>query len=147
MCSHRLNLISPVKYNYKIMQSNVNTCTYKRIQNQVTEISCRMMYVQILTLEDCLHTYTSTYTSSNVQLWEQEEKHNFDFWISALIMRINFHRLILKLFIFPDISQTRAAGPAEQIPKTFPRTQHGQRIQLIHSHLDNENNNNNILNS
>lgn len=81
MCSHRLNLISPVKYNYKILQCNVNTCTCKHIQNQVTEVPCRKMYVQILTLEDCLHLYTSTYTSSNVQLWEQEEKHNFDFSI------------------------------------------------------------------
>ena len=106
-----------------------------------------MMYVQILTLEDCLRTYTSTYKSSNTQLWEQEEKHIFDFWISVLIMRINFHRLIVKLFIFPDIFQTRAAGPAQQILKTFPRTQHGQRIQLIHSHHEIENNNNNILES
>ena len=47
--------------------------------------------------------------------------------LSVLIMSSNIHRLILYLFlIFSDISQTRAAGPAQPILKTFPRTQHGQ---------------------
>jgi len=40
---------------------------------------------------------------------------------------MSINRLILDvLLIFRDISQTRAAGPAQPILKTFPRTQHGQ---------------------
>ena len=42
-------------------------------------------------------------------------------------MSVHFHRLIFDFFeLFPDISQTRAAGPTQPILKTFPRTQHRQ---------------------
>lgn len=46
----------------------------------------------------------------------------FQHWSWGLVSPDSF----LKLFILPDISQARAAGPAQPILKTFPRTQHGQ---------------------